>query len=93
MNGWMLLHWIRNGKLNTLVNKFMGVSRIAGLMYIGGATFEKTASTFYFQNEVGFGKKQYLNYDFRHLNLKSSIRQDQKNFVISTDATLFFLCK
>ena len=34
----------------------MGVSRIAGLMYIGGATFEKTASTFYFQNEVGFGK-------------------------------------
>ena len=56
MNGWMLTHWIRTGKLNTLVNKFMGVSRIVGLMYIGGVTFEKTFTTFYFQNEVTLWK-------------------------------------
>ena len=43
---------IQNGKLNTLVNKFMAVSRLCGILYIGVISLDQTIKVIFDENEV-----------------------------------------
>ena len=43
---------IHTGKLNTLVNKFMAVSRLTGIIYISTLMVDKIVTTFYEENVV-----------------------------------------
>ena len=45
---------IRHGKLNTLVNKFMALSRVMGMVYISILTLGQVVSTYYGENEVSW---------------------------------------
>jgi len=52
MNVYLLRNWITMGKLNTLVNTLMAVSRLFGMMYILGLICEKVYASFYDLDEV-----------------------------------------
>ena len=43
---------IQTGKLNTLVNKFMAVSRLCGILYIGVISFDQMVKAIFDDNEV-----------------------------------------
>ena len=58
MNGYLLRKWITMGKLNTLVNTLMAISRLFGMMYICGVIFEKFYASFYDLDEVGSDQTQ-----------------------------------
>ena len=68
-NGFLLQYWvgvfefcfirsplvqIRQGKLNTLVNKFMALSRVMGMVYISTLMLGQVVSTYYGENEVSW---------------------------------------
>ena len=69
-NGFLLQYWvrvifvsclsqiplvkIRQGKLNTLVNKFMAFSRVTGMVYISILMLGQVVSTYYGENEVSW---------------------------------------
>ena len=43
---------IQTGKLNTLVNKFMAVSRLCGILYIGVIAIDQMVKAIFDENEV-----------------------------------------
>ena len=49
---YFMIPQILTGRLNTLVNKFMALSRFTGVVYIIGVLSERTFSFFYKANEV-----------------------------------------
>ena len=51
---------IRQGKLNTLVNKFMAFSRVMGMVYISTLMLGQVVSTYYRENEVNWRLQKLL---------------------------------